>query len=129
LRSYAAVQDHPFRTITLLRLIRQLLLNLLALPREAHHSGDFNGLAGSLGKNPPIELQSVSTVHPKPSQTSFPIVIAEWERNSDDVLKPGKTGITLALKHLPALADAMGKALAAARDLGLIEGPGNGHGR
>jgi hypothetical protein len=41
-----------------------------------------------------------------------------WYHDDDDVLKPGKTGITLALKHLPALADAMGKALATARDLG-----------
>jgi len=31
---------------------------------------------------------------------------------------PEKTGITLALKHLQALADAMGKASATARDLG-----------
>jgi hypothetical protein len=86
---------------------------------------------------------------------AFPIVIAEWDRNSrevvrvaldqyngrhtinarvwyhddNDVLKPGKTGITLAVKHLPALADALGKALAAARDLGLTEEAGNGHGR
>ncbi|MBZ0139774.1 MAG: transcriptional coactivator p15/PC4 family protein [Pseudorhodoplanes sp.] len=86
---------------------------------------------------------------------TFPVIVAEWDRNArevvrvaldhyngrhtinarvwyhddDDVLKPGKTGITLAVKHLPAFADAMGKALAMARDLGLIEGPGNGHGR
>jgi hypothetical protein len=38
------------------------------LPREAQHSGDFKGLTGSLGENPPIELQSVSTAHPKPSR-------------------------------------------------------------
>lgn len=88
------------------------------------------------------------------SGIAFPIVIAEWDRNSrevvrvelqyngrhtinvrvwyhddNDVLKPGKTGITLAVKHLPALADALGKALATARDLGLTEEAGNGHGR
>jgi Transcriptional Coactivator p15 (PC4) len=43
-----------------------------------------------------------------------------WFRDDDDVLKPGKTGITLAVRHLPALANAMGKALATAGDLGLI---------
>ena len=76
---------------------------------------------------------------------AFPIVIAEWSRNSrevvrvaldryngrhtinarawyseDDVLEPDKTGITLAVKHLPALAAALGKALAKARELQLL---------
>jgi hypothetical protein len=127
-------------------------LILLALPREAHQAGNINGLAEGLGENGPTELQGVSAAAPKPE---FPIVVAEWDRNSrevvrvaldhyngrhtinarvwyhddDDALRPSKTGITLAVKHLPALADAMAKALAAARDLGLIEGPGNGHGR
>jgi Transcriptional Coactivator p15 (PC4) len=36
------------------------------------------------------------------------------------VLKPGKTGITLAVKHLPAIANAMAKALDEARELGLL---------
>jgi hypothetical protein len=36
------------------------------------------------------------------------------------VLKPGKTGITLAVKHLGAMADAMAKALDEARELGLL---------
>lgn len=87
-------------------------------------------------------------------QPSFPIVVAEWDRNSrevvrvaldhfngrhtvnarvwyrdDDALKPGKTGITLAVKHLPALADAMAKALTKARELGLIETAGDGDDR
>lgn len=77
----------------------------------------------------------------------FPIVIAEWDRNArevmrvaldyyngrhtinvrvwyhdDDGLKPGKTGITLAVKHLPALADALAKAERRARELGLVDG-------
>jgi hypothetical protein len=129
-------------------------LKLLALPREAHHSGNFNGLGGSLGEKPPIELQSVSTAQPKPSQPSFPIIIAEWDRNSREIIrvaldlyngrhtinarvwyrdgddvKPSKSGLTLSVTHLPALAEAIGRALASARDLGLIEGPGNEHGR
>jgi len=45
-----------------------------------------------------------------------------WYHDDDDVLKPGKTGITLALKHLPALADAMGKHWRLPATLGLIEG-------
>jgi hypothetical protein len=99
------------------------LLISLALPREARQPGNINGLAQSLGKNAPTELQGVSVAAPKPE---FPIVVAEWDRNSrevvrvaldqykgrdtinarvwyhddDGVLRPGKAGITLALKHL-----------------------------
>jgi hypothetical protein len=40
---------------------------LLALPREAHETKDFNGLAGGLGKNRPIDFQDVSETPPKPS--------------------------------------------------------------
>ncbi len=117
---------------------------LLALPREARQSGNINTLAQGLGKCPPTDLQGVSTADPKPQ---FPIIIAEWDRNArevmrvaldyyngrhtinarvwyhdDDGLKPGKTGITLAVKHLPALADALAKAERRARELGLIDG-------
>jgi hypothetical protein len=76
---------------------------------------------------------------------SFPIVIAEWERNAREIvrvaldhyngrhtinvrvwyrdgdeLKPSRSGITLAVKHLPALADALSKAFVAAAQLGLV---------
>jgi hypothetical protein len=86
----------------------------------------------------------VSTPLPLPT---FPHVIAEWDRNSrevvrvaldqyqgrytinarvwfradDDTLRPGKSGMTLSVKHLPAMADALGKALARAIELGLVE--------
>jgi hypothetical protein len=39
----------------------------MALPREAHETKDFNGLAGGLGKNRPIDFQDVSETPPKPS--------------------------------------------------------------
>lgn len=80
--------------------------------------------------------------------THFPIIIAEWDRNGREVvrvaldsyqgrttinarvwfhdgdgsLKPTKTGITLAVKHLPALAEALANAENRARELGLIDG-------
>ena len=44
-----------------------------------------------------------------------------WYRDGDE-LKPGKSGITLAVKHLPALADALVKAERHARELGLVDG-------
>jgi hypothetical protein len=115
----------------------------LALPREAHQSGNINSLAEGLGENRPTELQGVSAAAPKPE---FPIVIAEWHRNAREVVrvaldlyngrhtinarvwycdgeevKPSKLGITLAVKHLPALADALAKALVAARQIGLLD--------
>ena len=84
----------------------------------------------------------------QPDVSSYPLVIAEWDRNSreivrvaidqfngrqtvnariwyrddNDDLRPGKTGLTLAVKHLAPLADAMAKALEQARELGLVDG-------
>jgi hypothetical protein len=84
--------------------------------------------------------------------TQGALIVAEWDRNSREVvrvaldqfkghhtigariwyrsgdgLKPGKGGLTLGVKHLPALADAVAKALVQARGLGLLEDtPDNG---
>jgi hypothetical protein len=77
----------------------------------------------------------------------YPIIIAEWDRNKREVvrvvldryngrhtvnvriwyhddggLKPSKTGITLSVKHLPALADALAKAERQARERSLLDG-------
>lgn len=76
-------------------------------------------------------------------------MIAEWDRNArevvrvaldlyngrhtinarvwyhhDGTLKPGKSGMTLSVKHLPALADALRAAVERARDLGLLDDGG-----
>jgi hypothetical protein len=77
----------------------------------------------------------------------FPINIAEWPRNSRELVricldrfnncntidvrawwrdpngtfKPGRHGLTLAVKHLPALTDALAQALRRAQVLGLVE--------
>ena len=80
------------------------------------------------------------------NSTVFPLLVAEWNRNarevvrvaldryegrhtvkirvwylSGDEFKPGKSGIALGVRHLPALADAVAKSLVQARELGLIE--------
>jgi hypothetical protein len=52
------------------------------------------------------------------------IDVRVWYRDGDDALKPSKAGLTLGVKHLPALADAMVKALAQARQLGLLDDGG-----
>lgn len=95
-----------------------------------HNPGALSTRPGEAGSGPP-----------------FPLVIAEWDRNSREVirvaldqynghhtvnvrvwyrdgdqLKPGKTGITVGVKHLAALAEASGKALERAIELGLVEG-------
>jgi hypothetical protein len=81
----------------------------------------------------------------------FPIIVAEWRRNSRESirvaldqfngrhtidvrawwqdgegnLRPGRGGITIAVRHLPAFADGLAAALGRARALGLIEPAGN----
>ena len=51
------------------------------------------------------------------------INVRVWYRDdSGGTLKPGRSGITLAVEHLPQLSDAMAKALAQARRLGLRRG-------
>lgn len=93
---------------------------------------------------------ALSTRSQRPgSGPEYPIVIAQWDRNAREVirvaldqynghdtvnvrvwyrdgetLKPGKTGITVGVKHLAALAEASGKALERARELGLVDDGG-----
>lgn len=47
-----------------------------------------------------------------------------WYAGSDGSLKPGRGGLTISTRHLPQLADALGKALAMAmaKAKGLVEG-------
>lgn len=86
---------------------------------------------------------------PEGGKTVFPLVVGEWDRNKrevvrvaldqyngrhtinlriwyrdGDTLKPGKAGLTLSLKHLPDLAEALGAALEAATTLGLLSDEG-----
>jgi Transcriptional Coactivator p15 (PC4) len=77
----------------------------------------------------------------------YPIIVAEWQRNSREIIRvaldqyqgreiidarvwwwddegnwrPGRSGLTLSLKHLPALADGLVDALQRARALGLVD--------
>jgi hypothetical protein len=91
-------------------------------------------------------LGGKENIRNRPDQQAFPIIIAEWDRNSREIVrvaldlyngkhtfnarvwyrdgdevKPSKSGVTLAVKHLPSFADAIGKALARAIELGLVE--------
>lgn len=109
---------------------------------------NFNGLSRHTDTTPPIEPKR--DFEAPSNHLAFPIVIAEWPRNSreivrvaldryhghitvdcrswyrdDAALKPGRSGITLAVKHLPALAEAMARALEAAADLGVLDDGGD----
>lgn len=57
-----------------------LSLILLALPTEARHSGNINGLPPSLGKITPVEFRGVSKAAPKrsgdPPQKENPAALA-----------------------------------------------------
>lgn len=111
-------------------------------PPQANSS---NGLDCQTGPKARIEAKGVSGAVANPAP--MPVTIAQWDRNAREVvrvdlhefngravvgcrvwyrdgdeIKPGKTGLTLSVKHLPALADALGKALAHAIELGLVEG-------
>lgn len=50
------------------------------------------------------------------------IAVRVWYRDGSGGLRPGKDGINISIKHLPALADGIAAAAARARALGLIDG-------
>jgi hypothetical protein len=49
------------------------------------------------------------------------IDVRTWWRDKDAELRPGRSGLTLSIHHLPDLADAFSLALECARKEGLIE--------
>jgi hypothetical protein len=87
-----------------------------------------------------------STQQPRGDQPGYPIVIAEWQRNSREIIgvaldryndrqtidirscwqdgegnwRPGRGDLTLGVKHLPALAEGLAEALQRAQVLGLL---------
>lgn len=51
-----------------------------------------------------------------------PIIdVRKWYRDATDELRPGRCGVSFNVKYLPALADAVVKALTQARAAGLVE--------
>lgn len=109
------------------------------------HSHEINGLKGQTGGYSPTEFQGVSD-HLSNLENGLPVVVAEWQRNKREMLrvclhkyfkaicidvrtwyrdgegalKPGKSGLSLSVKHLPDLADALQKAKETAAELGLL---------
>ena len=55
------------------------------------------------------------------SFNGFPIIdVRKWYRDAADELRPGRHGVSFNVKHLPALTDAIAKALAEAQARGLV---------
>lgn len=55
------------------------------------------------------------------SFNGFPLIdLRKWYRDAADELRPGRQGVSFNVKHLPALADAIAKALAEVRARGLF---------
>jgi hypothetical protein len=48
------------------------------------------------------------------------ICVRAWYPDSNGIMMPGKGGLTIGIKHLPALADSFNNALAAALEHGLL---------
>ena len=48
--------------------------------------------------------------------------VRTWYRSAEGEMKPGRSGLTLSVRHLPALAQALTRALVKARELGLLTG-------
>jgi len=94
-----------------------------------------------------IDIKGISGAVANRPEPEYPIVVAEWQRNSREIVRvaldrfnnretidirswwqdsegnwrPGRGGLTLAVKHLPALAEGLADALDRARALGLVE--------
>ncbi len=114
---------------------------------EATHLGQINDIDRQTDRSARPDDKRVSGAvanHPAPG---FPIVIAEWPRNDREIVRvaldrlngrftidlrswwrddggnfrPGRDGLTLAVKHIPALADGLAEALRRARTFGLLE--------
>jgi hypothetical protein len=51
------------------------------------------------------------------------IDIRSWRKSTDGELRPGRSGITMSVRHIPALASALTNAETTARQLGLLTEP------
>jgi hypothetical protein len=93
--------------------------------------------------------QQQHSLNPEDGQ-ALPLTVAEWPRNARETvrvrldryngrdtidirswwtdaggeLKPGRSGFTLSVRHLPKLAEAFNEALRRARELGLVDDEG-----
>jgi hypothetical protein len=67
----------------------------------------------------PIKRGEIARVSIEPYKGVWLIGLRKWFEAEDGKMRPGK-GMSLSVRHLPRIAEAMGKALAVARERGLI---------
>jgi hypothetical protein len=74
-------------------------------------------IASKFSKNSREEVQvALSDYHGKTI-----VNVRVWFRGDDNEMRPGKSGLAMSVKHLPALAKALADALDQAREMGLVE--------
>ncbi len=81
---------------------------------------DLPIIASKFPKNAREEVRTVlSDYHGKTI-----INVRVWFQGDDGEMRPSKSGLAMAIKHLPALAKSLNDAVDRAREAGLIDGPG-----
>jgi hypothetical protein len=119
----------------------------VATPAEVVQLQKIKTLNRQTGLSPRTGLKGISGAvanHPAPA---FPVIIAEWPRNDHEIVRvaldrfnnrytidirswwrddrgvfrPGRDGLTLAVKHISALANGLTDALRRAQTFGIIE--------
>lgn len=116
-------------------------------PSEVAHLYEINEIDWQTDLSARTDPKGFSGAVANRPAPAYPIIIAEWPRNSRQIVRvaldpynnretidvrswwqdgegdwrPGRGGLTLAVKHLRALADGLADALDRARTLGLIE--------
>ncbi len=118
-------------------------------PAKVTHLRQINDIDRQTDRSARTDNKRVSGAAANCPAPSFPIVIAEWPRNDREIVRialdrfngrftidlrawwrddsgifrPGR-GLTIAVKHVPALANGLAEALRRARTYGLIEAVG-----
>jgi hypothetical protein len=116
-------------------------------PAEVTHLHKISGLERQTDLSARTDIKRVSGGVANQAAPTFPIIIAEWPRNYREIIRvaldrfnnhytidirswwrdhggifrPCRNGLTLGVKHLPALTDGLADALDRARAFGLVE--------
>ncbi|CAH1692292.1 hypothetical protein CHELA1G11_21063 [Hyphomicrobiales bacterium] len=100
---------------------------------DEKHGGPFSGTHGRYVLRSPIAVLDVTRRGTKLTQFELPVTISEWQKNTRETVRVRldvfhdratvdvRTGITLAERHLPALAAGIVQALETAQAAGLAK--------
>jgi hypothetical protein len=97
-------------------------------PAKVTHLRQINDIDRQTDRSARTDNKRVSGAAANCPAPSFPIVIAEWPRNDREIVRIAldrfNGRFTIAVKHVPALANGLAEALRRARTYGLIEAVG-----